>query len=112
MLIELGKRRNNIIKNYEKYLPKIIKAIKEVLGSNARVYLFGSVVEGRVAASSDVDLMVVANVRGNLKKAEILAEIERRAELPFFHPFEFHLMDEKEFETWMRIFKPKVVKIG
>jgi len=32
---------------------------------------------------SDIDIMIVADVRGNLKKAEIIAKIEEMAGLPF-----------------------------
>jgi len=111
LLIELGKRRAEMIEAYRKFLPKIAEAIREVLGSNARVYLFGSVVEGKTVASSDVDVMIIADVAGNLKRAELLAEIEERAELPFFHPFEFHLMNDEEFEVWMKVFNPKIVEV-
>ena len=110
MLIEFARRRAEIVKNYQKFIPDIVSAIREILG-DARVYLFGSIVEGRAAGGSDIDIMIVANVRGNLKKAEIIAKIEEKAGLPLDNPFEFHLLTEDEFERWRKIFKPKLVEL-
>jgi len=110
LLIEHSMRRAEIVRNYRKFIPKILSAIRETLG-DAKVYLFGSVVEGKVVGGSDVDIMIVADVEGNMKKAEIIAKIEEKAGLPFDNPFEFHLLTPEEFERWKRIFKPKLVKL-
>jgi len=32
------------------------------------------------------------------KRAEIIANIEEKAELPLYHPFEFHLLTQEEFD--------------
>lgn len=110
LLIELGKRRGEIIKNYERHLSRICTAVRDVLG-DADVYLFGSVVEGRAVALSDIDIIIVAEVGSNMKKAEVVMEIEEKAGLPFDNPFEFHLLTSDEFRRWRKIFKPKIVKI-
>ena len=110
MLIEFARRRAEIVKNYQKYIPNIVSAVREILG-DVKVYLFGSVVEGKAVGGSDIDIMIVANVRGNLKKAEIIAKIEEIAGLPLDNPFEFHLLTEDEFEKWRKIFKPKLVEL-
>ncbi len=113
MLPELWKERAEIVRKYREWLPKIANAAKEVLG-DANIYLFGSVAEGEATPSSDVDIMIVTrgeNVATGRKRAEVIAEIEERAGLPFVHPFEFHLMSKDEFERWVKIFKPKLVRV-
>ncbi len=114
MLPELWKERAEIVRKYKEWLPKIANAAREVLG-DVDVYLFGSVAEGKAAVSSDIDIMIVTHrediARGR-KRAEVIAEIEERVGLPFVHPFEFHLMTEKEFRKWMRIFRPKLVRVS
>ncbi len=82
---------------------------------DAEVYLFGSVAEGKAVLSSDIDILIVTrrkDVRSGRRRAEILAEIEERAGLPFVHPFEFHLMTEDEFREWVEVFRPRLVEIS
>ena len=110
MLIEHSMRRAEIVRNYRKFIPNIVSAIREILG-DAKVFLFGSVVEGKAVGGSDIDIMIVADVRGNLKRSDIIAKIEEKAGLPFDNPFEFHLLTAEEFERWKRIFKPKLVEL-
>ncbi|MGB9659692.1 MAG: nucleotidyltransferase domain-containing protein [Nitrososphaerales archaeon] len=75
----------------------IAKAARDVIGS-CKVLVFGSVVEGHATGRSDVDILIVADQlpksfreRGNLK-----AEIEVKACLPLYHPFEIHLVTKEE----------------
>jgi len=75
----------------------IAKAAREVLGP-CRVLVFGSVIEGHEAGGSDVDVLIVADqlpknfrARGNLK-----ADIEEKAFLLLYHPFEIHLVTSEE----------------
>jgi len=94
-------------------LPKISKAASELLG-DAKVYLFGSVAEGKAVLSSDIDILIVTgveDVRSGKKRADIIAKIEERAGLPLVHPYEFHLMTQDEFREWLEVFKPKLVRI-
>lgn len=94
--IEISK----LVRDWRFWCQAIAKAAEDVLGS-CEVYVFGSVVEGRVTGGSDVDVLIVADrllrdfrVRGNLK-----ADIEEAADLPLYHPFEIHLATRKEAEA-------------
>jgi len=110
-LIELWKERADIVRRYKEWLPKIAKAVKQVI-DGAEVYLFGSIAEGGAVISSDIDIMIVVKDRmGGRKRAEIIAEIEEKAGLPFVHPFEFHVLSEDEFGLWKEVFKPRLVAI-
>ena len=46
-----------------------------------------------------------------MKRAEIIAKIEERCNLPLYHPFELHIVSEREFEFWKRVFKAKLIEI-
>ena len=94
-----------MIKNHRKYLKKINKNIKLVL-KKSQVYLFGSIIEGNLVAASDIDILIIAEVpKSHLKRAEIIANIEEKSGLPLSHPFEFHLLTQKEFDKWSEIYK-------
>jgi len=110
LLIEPVKKRREILKNFREYLPKIKSAVKDVIG-DVEIYVFGSILEGEFVGGSDVDIMIVADVESNRKRAEVLAEIEERIGLPLSHPFEFHLLTKDEFDKWISIFKPKLKKL-
>ena len=111
-MLDMMIKRNEMIKNFKKYLKKINESIKNVL-SDSKVYLFGSVIDGNLVAASDIDILIVANVpKKHLKRAEIIAEIEENAGLPLSHPFEFHLLTHEELNTWIKIYNLKFEKIS
>ena len=90
---------NKLVRDWRFWCGRIAEAAVAVLGS-CEVYVFGSVVEGRATGGSDVDVLIVADrlprsfrVRGRLK-----AEIEEKAGLPLYHPFEVHLVTRDEAE--------------
>lgn len=94
--IEISK----LVRDWRFWCESIAEAAGKVLGL-CEVYVFGSVVEGRVTGGSDVDVLIVADrlpgdfrVRGNLK-----AEIEEAANLPLYHPFEIHMATREEAEA-------------
>ena len=93
-----------MIENFKNYLQEIKESINSVL-RGSKTYLFGSVVEGNQVAGNDVDVLIIAEVpKSHLKRAELIAEIEEKANLPLIHPFEFHLLTEKEFQTWKDVY--------
>lgn len=111
-LLEMMQKTSEMIKNYKKYLKKINRNIKIVL-KDSNVYLFGSIIEGNLVAASDIDILIIASVpKSHLQRAEIIAKIEENAGLPLYHPFEFHLLSQKEFDSWIQIYKLKYEKIS
>ena len=70
LLIDEAKRRREIFENLDEYLKKIVEIVKK-LDSNAELYLFGSVAEGKHLISSDIDILVVSN----LHPSRIIAEL-------------------------------------
>jgi len=111
-MIEDGRKRYLMIKNYRKYLPAIKRACEEVFGQ-CELYVFGSVLTGRFTAGSDVDLLIkVKNAPKSLReRAEVEVRIEELAKLPYYHPFEFHIVDEAGFRRYVELLKVKPVKV-
>jgi predicted nucleotidyltransferase len=78
------------------YVALLAEAAREVLGGT-EVYVFGSAVEGRLTADSDIDVAVVMQsppVEGS-RRAELTARILEAAErrgVPWWYPFEIHLL--------------------
>ncbi len=112
-LLQTGRKRYLMIKNYRRYLPAIKRACEEVFGE-CELYVFGSVLTGKFTAGSDVDILIkVKNAPKSLReKAELEVKIEELAGLPYYHPFEFHIVDEKIFRRYVEVLKVNPVKVG
>ncbi|EHR79358.1 nucleotidyltransferase [Thermococcus litoralis DSM 5473] len=112
-MIERGRKRYLMIKNYRRYLPTIKRACEEVFGE-CELYVFGSVLSGKFTAGSDVDLLIkVQKVPKSLReRAELEARIEELAGLPDYHPFEFHIVDEEGFERYRELLNVRLERVG
>ena len=106
---EIVEEERKFFKRYRDYA-KMIKevAIKEL--KDARVFVFGSVIEGKHTPSSDIDVLVVSpNMPKSMEeRAKIRAKMLRRVGV--IAPFEIHLVNPKEFE-WYRKFVKKFEEI-
>ena len=111
-MLNLMIKTKEMIKNHREYLKRISKNIKLVL-RESQTYLFGSVIEGNLVATSDIDILIIADIpKSHLKRAEIIANIEEKSGLPLSHPFEFHLLTQEELDTWIEIYKIKFEDIS
>ena len=105
--VELAKRvyerRKKYFKNLDFYLDLVKKRVREIF-PNAKIYLFGSVVEGRVHTHSDIDLAVVTdNAPKNVRElARIKVKILEGLD---FSPFELHILSEKEWNFYKNFVK-------
>ena len=91
-ILEIGKKRSKILLNYKKHLEKIIPIIEANL-KNANIYLFGSALEDKIVASSDIDIIIECEVpKNHMRRAEIVANIEEETDLTLYHPFQFHIL--------------------
>ncbi|MEM0233055.1 MAG: nucleotidyltransferase domain-containing protein [Candidatus Nezhaarchaeales archaeon] len=88
LYIERGLRDLEAMKNYV----AIAKKVKDIVLSyapDARVYVFGSVVEGRYTASSDIDILIVASLEDEeiyRMKSRIYEELDAPLQLHVVHP--------------------------
>jgi hypothetical protein len=100
-----------MIKNNRKYLKRINTHIKKIL-PEAQSFLFGSILENKLVAGSDIDILIIAEVpKSQMERAGIIVRIEKGAKLPYVHPFDFHLLTQQEFDDWNSIYKLKIKKM-
>jgi len=101
--MDLAKKRASMLNDWKSFLPSIAEAIREVL-PDARIYVFGSAARGDITGASDVDILVISSriPKRALERAKIKVRIEEIANLPYYHPFEFHLVTREESRAFMR----------
>lgn len=92
---------------WRRYLRYLVEAVRRVFGSEVRVYVFGSAVEGKLTADSDIDVAVVLREvpRSGLERARLVDQVFRYMEqygVPWWYPFEIHLLTEEELEVLKR----------
>ncbi|MEM3712847.1 MAG: nucleotidyltransferase domain-containing protein [Thermoproteota archaeon] len=101
--------RAEMVKNWRKHVMYIAKVVRSFL-PNSKIYVFGSVVKGEHTGGSDVDILIVSKdvPKSNLEKAKIRLRIEELANLPLYHPFEFHIVNKEEGEWYFSRIKELV----
>ncbi|MBE8539065.1 nucleotidyltransferase domain-containing protein [Geoglobus acetivorans] len=107
--IENAKEESKYFENWMHYARLISRIATEILG-DARVYVFGSVVDGRHTLASDIDVLIVSsNTPERLEgRAKITGKITRK--IGVFSPFEFRIVTPKEFK-WYQRFVKRLVEI-
>ncbi len=105
-------RRAEMVKNWRKWVERIAREAK-VLIPGAEIYVIGSVARGDYVASSDVDVVVVSPSvpRSASSRGRVKALIEERAKLPYYHPFEIHILRPVEAQYYFRKASSYIVKI-
>jgi len=106
--------RANILNDWRKWSVKIREAADETLSSDLLdVYVFGSVATGRLVASSDVDILIVAKnlPKSVIRRTDIKERIIGKAGLPLIHPFEIHLADEDEAKIYFKHIRGNFIKL-
>lgn len=86
--IEDGLRALKAMRDYVKVAEKV-KDIALKCVPDAKVYVFGSVVEGKYTASSDIDILIVTSLEGEevyRMKARIYEEVDAPIQLHVVHP--------------------------
>jgi len=86
---------------WREYIKALVESAIEVFGEEVEVYLFGSVVEGRLTVDSDIDVAVVLREvpKRGLERARLLDALWRSMEskgVPWWFPFEVHLVTQEE----------------
>jgi hypothetical protein len=107
MYLKAGERKMNQLQNY-KTVAKKVKKIFEKHGGKVDVYVFGSLVEGKPTALSDIDILIVAD---NISQQEIY-KLKVQAYKATTAPIELHVASTKEFENWYKRFISKLEKIA
>lgn len=90
---------------------EVARGVKKIVGrfwEDARVYVFGSVLEGKYTATSDIDILVVINGVSREEAYRVKAEVYRAVEAPI----ELHVTSSGEFERWYKRFIDKLEEIA
>ncbi len=99
ILRKRAEARKEYSENFEVYVKKIGKYFKDKLGE-ARVFVFGSIVDGSWDSESDIDVLVISPSTPPYlyQRSKLIAEI--KFELGRFNPFEIHLITPEEYKEW------------
>ena len=85
------------LRNYREVAERVRDIVRGV-DPEAKVYVFGSVVEGRYTALSDIDILIITS---NIdKKYEIMVKVYSSIEAPV----ELHITTEELFKRWYKRF--------
>lgn len=100
---EEGKYRSDPMK-----LARAVKSAAERILGDIRVYLFGSVAEGKDTPSSDIDIMVVSSriPKSAGERAKVISRILEEVGLDA--PLEVHLVSPEEEAWYLRFVKKRV----
>ena len=112
--LENAWERAKILRNWENWVSRIRVATEKLIGENLLgIYVFGSLAREEAVASSDADILIVVKQAPVLliERSKIKMRIVEEAGLPLIHPFEIHLVDEKEAETYFRHIRSEFIKI-
>jgi len=105
-VIALQAGRLRELLKWRRYTGILLEAVEKVLGT-AEIYVFGSVVEGRLTVDSDIDLLVIVDhvPKKGLERARILDAVWRVMEekgVPWWYPFEIHLATRDELQMLVK----------
>ena len=98
ILVEFARRTLESLRNWRSLAAAVKEAVLRMC-PDARVYVFGSAVEGRITAASDLDVLVVCDLEREEAvrlKAEVLREVGLDA------PVEMHVVDERGLSWYER----------
>ena len=104
--IDSGMKALEQINNYS----EVAKRAKEVIKgfwSEAKVYVFGSVLEGKYTATSDIDILIVADGVSREDAYRVKATVYKAIDAPI----ELHVASSAEFEHWYKKFVDKLEEI-
>lgn len=104
--LRYGQRKLEKLKNYKNIAGEVKKIAKKHLG-DVDVYVFGSVVENKTTAASDIDILIITDRLSREEAYRIKTIIYQSVDAPI----ELHIISSKEFENWYKRFVDKLEKI-
>ena len=109
ILLEEAKENKKYFDNYLDYAQIIKKEAGKLLGK-VKVYIFGSIVKGDFDPSSDIDILIVAPKQLPFsRRTEVKVKIYEK--IGFFSPFELHLINEEEYQSWYKNFLKDKIEV-
>lgn len=102
--IKYNIRKLKLLNNYMA-IAKKVKEITTKFDPDAEVYVFGSVVEGRITGASDIDILIISE-RKELEykiKVEVAKNIDA--------PIQIHFATRDQYDRWYKRFINKKIKV-
>jgi predicted nucleotidyltransferase len=112
-VLRYGVERLKLLQRWREIAAQVAGKVREKF-PDAEVYVFGSVVEGRYTAASDIDILVVTKraPRGRAERIELLLWLEDELGLP---PgiLDLHVVrpGSEEYEWFFKVLKIRAVKV-
>ncbi len=105
-------KRAEMVKRWREYVRRIADSAREVLG-DVEVYVFGSAVEGKLTASSDVDLLIVCErAPEDFEEYEDLKEkVLKGAGVSTRAPFQLHIVDKEGAKFYLENLRVTVERV-
>ncbi|MEM1779045.1 MAG: nucleotidyltransferase domain-containing protein [Ignisphaera sp.] len=105
-------KRREMLREWRIWVDKIATIARSIL-RDTEVYVIGSIARGNYVGGSDVDIVIVSpNIpNGALSRAGVKALIEKMLDLPYYHPFEIHLLKPEEAIRYLSRVREDVIKI-
>jgi predicted nucleotidyltransferase len=97
---QIVKREKKYFENTKDYTAIIKKVVKDELGSDTQVFLFGSIVRGDfIVGKSDIDVLIVSENIPKTISEQTKIRIRALREIgDIAAPFEIHFADKNAFE--------------
>ena len=113
-ILKWSKEYSEIVENWRYWAKRVKDVIKKYL-SDAKVYVFGSVVEGRYTGASDIDILIVSKdaprSRRDRIKLQLLIEDALGLNFPRPNPLELHIVTPEEAEWYFKRLRIKYVEV-
>lgn len=112
LFIESAIKRSHLLKEWRTLVYRIAAVVERAL-PEVEVYVLGSVVRGDCVGGSDVDVLVISEYVPEklIERAKLKALIEEKLDLPYYHPFEIHLLRPEEAEHYLERSKGFTLRI-
>jgi len=112
--LDISWERAKILRDWKRYVDRIARSAKKILGDDARVYVFGSAVRRELTAISDIDILIVSErvPRSFMERVKLKLKIMDLSNLPDHSPFELHLVNERETKLYFYHIKGDYMRVA
>ncbi|MEM0027795.1 MAG: nucleotidyltransferase domain-containing protein [Ignisphaera sp.] len=113
IFMDTSAKRAKLVSEWRLWASRIARVVKEVI-PDAEVYVIGSVARGDNVGGSDVDILIVSEYapKKPIEIAKLKAFIEEILNLPYYHPFEIHILGPEEAKRHIEKSGGYVLKIA
>ena len=103
ILKEIWEEKKEYFENYRFYCQRIKKESEKILGKN-RVLVFGSIIKGKFRPKSDIDVLIISENLPESQEERDKIRTKIKSAIDPFSPFQIHLANPKEYQSWYQKF--------